>query len=221
MKFRKSKPVTSHIKRLHRKHGLHHRTMFYMKEYGPGKDVHVVIVKESLKIILLTAIISTIGGIHLESIQSSLVTLMPLLIMLPAMNGMIGNYGAIISSRFTTALYLGQITNKWWKSDNMRDLFSDVLKIGTLSAVYISAMSSAVSYLKGFAVSYALLVKILFVSLICTLILVTVIFVISVTAGFYIYRKKEDPNNFLIPLTTAVADLGSMLIFAAMVRFLF
>ena len=51
MKFKKAKPVTKHLRKLHMKHHLSHRTMFYMKEYGPGKDVHVVIVKESLKII--------------------------------------------------------------------------------------------------------------------------------------------------------------------------
>lgn len=221
MRFRKAKPVTAKIRKLHKKHGLSHRTMFYMKEYGPGKDIHVVIVKESLKILLLTSVISTIGGLQLESIQSSLVTIIPLLIMLPALNDMIGDYGTIISSRFTTALYLGQVNKKWWKSDNMRDLFSDVVKIGALSAVYIAALSSVISYLKGFPLNFALAVKVLFISTICTLILVTGIFLLSVTAGFYIYKRKEDPNNYLIPLTTAVADLGSMLIFVAMVRFLF
>lgn len=215
------KNINHHIKRLHRKHGLHHRTMFYMREYGPGKDVHAVIVKESLRILILTSLISTIGGISLQSVGSELVAIMPLIVIIPAMNGMIGNYGAIVSSRFTTALYLGKITDRWWRSENMQDLFSDVLRIGVLSALYISAMSFLISNARGFALDFSLVAKITLISLICTLVLVTMIFLLSVTAGFYLYRKKQDPNNYLIPLTTAVADLGNMIIFALLVRFLF
>lgn len=221
MKFRDGKSITKHIKKLHRKHRLHHRTMFYMKEYGPGKDVHIVIVKESLKILILTSLISTIGGLSLQSIQTNLVTILPLLILIPALNGMIGNYGTIISSRFTTALYLGQVNKKWWHSENLRDLFKDVIEIGIASAIYISILSMFISTLKGFVVNYFLMGKIIIISLVTSLTLITGIFLLSVYAGFYIYSKKEDPNNYLIPLTTAVADLGSMLVFSLLIRFLF
>ncbi len=221
MRFRKAKPVTKHIKKLHKKHNLHHRTMFYMKEYGPGKDVHVVIVKESLRILILTSVISTIGGLSLQTIESHLVTIIPFLILLPALNGMIGNYGAIISSRFTTGLYLGKITHRWWRSENLRDLFGDVIKIGIFSAIYISLLSLAISSFKGFAVTYPLIVKTVLISMITALILVAGIFLLSVVAGFYIYSKKEDPNNFLIPITTSIADLGSMIVFSLAIRFLF
>jgi len=221
MKFRDEKSITKHIRKLHRKHRLHHRTMFYMKEYGPGKDVHIVIIKESLRILILTSLISTIGGVALQSIQSDLVTILPLLILIPALNGMIGNYGTIISSRFTTALYLGQVNKKWWHSENLRDLFKDVIEIGIASAIYIAILSMFVSTLKGFVINYILLGKIVLISLITSFTLITAIFIISIKAGFYIYSKKEDPNNYLIPLTTAIADLGSMIIFSLLIRFLF
>jgi cation transporter-like permease len=54
-----------------------------------------------------------------------------------------------------------------------------------------------------------------------TLALVSIICLISIMWGLYIFHKNEDPNNFLIPLTTAVADLGSMLIFGAMIVAMF
>ena len=219
--MRKPKPITRKIRNLHKKHSLHHKTMFYMKEYGPGKDVHVVIVKESLKILLLTSLISTIGGLSLYSVEKNLISIMPLLILLPALNGMIGNYGTIISSRFTTALYLGKIDKKWWHSGNLKELLHDVLKIGILSAAYISLLSSAAAYMRGFPVTDILVLKIMLLSLVCTILLITIVFLVSVTAGFYIYSKNEDPNNFLIPITTALGDLGNMTIFALMIRLLF
>lgn len=221
MKSLKLKPIPRQIKRLHRKHNLHHKTIFYMKEYGPGKDVHSVIVKESVKILLLTSIISTIGGLSLQSIEQRLFAIVPLLILLPAMNGMVGNYGTIVSSRFTTALYLGEISKKWWRSENMRDLFGDIIKVGVISAVYISVLASLAAYMKGFHLTDVLVMKTVLLALICTLVLVTIVFLVSVTAGFYIYSRKEDPNNFLIPITTAVADLGNMAIFTLLIRILF
>ncbi len=36
-----------------------------------------------------------------------------------------------------------------------------------------------------------------------------------------VYKNGEDPNNFLIPISTAVADLGSMVIFTLLVMWMF
>ena len=60
------------------------------------------IMKESIKILILASLISSLGGIGLESVNVKLIALLPLLILLPAMNDMIGDFGAIISSRIST-----------------------------------------------------------------------------------------------------------------------
>ena len=46
-------------------------------------------------------------------------------------------------------------------------------------------------------------------------------FITAIVAGIYYYKKKEDPNNFLIPITTSVADLGNMVVLVALILLFF
>ena len=217
LKRRKHHPLVHHV---HRKHKLSYKTLLYMKEYGPKSHVYHVIIKESIKILILASILSSIGGIGLESLNSKLITILPLLIVLPALNHMIGSYGTIVSSKFTTYLYLNKGRKKW-DSKYIHKLFFTILIISIFSAIYIGTLASAISFIKGFSVSLSLLIKVLEITLISTVLLVVIIFTLSTTLGLYFYRKQEDPNNFLIPITTSVADLGSMLIFFGLVVLLF
>jgi len=47
------------------------------------------------------------------------------------------------------------------------------------------------------------------------------IFIISAKAGSYVYKKKEDPNNFLIPISTSAADLLNIAALAILVLIFF
>ena len=205
------------LHRIHKKHKISRKTLFYMKEYGKRSHVASVIIKESIKILLLTSIISSVGGIGLQSIQSKLFAILPLLILLPALNDMIGDYGTIVSSKFTTMLYTGEVGKKWWLDESVHKLFVTIFTVAFISSLYIGIFSLVIAYLKGFALSYAIIIKIIGISVIATFLLVGIIFFISTTLGYHIFKKKEDPNNFLIPITTSVADFGSMLIFATLV----
>src|SRR3989344_6261647 len=223
-------PLVHHI---HKKHNISYKTLLYMKEYGPKSHISHVIIRESLKILILASIISSVGGVGLNSIQNKLFTILPLIILLPALNSMIGSYGAIVSSKFTMMLYLGKIRGTsagnipktyffpFLKNENLHKLFFTLLCIGIISAVYMSLLSVGIAYIKGFEISLGLILQILEISLISVIILVSLIFTISVSVGLWIYRKKEDPNNFLIPIATSIGDLGSMCIFSLLVFLLF
>ena len=89
---------------LHKKHGISRKTLLYIKEYGPHSHVARVIIKESLKVLLLASILSAFGGFALESVKHAFIAILPLVVLLPALNGMIGGYGTIFSSRFSTLL---------------------------------------------------------------------------------------------------------------------
>lgn len=206
---------------IRKKHKLSRRTVFYMKEYGPGTSVAGKIIRESLKILLLTSIISSTGGVSLESIRSQLVVIPPVLIVLPALNDMIGDFGTIVASRFTTALFAGQIRGRWWHLHFLHRLLSIVSLVAVVSAVYIASLAILVSILSGFPVTFDVMVRLTYITLISTVLLVLLIFNLSVVGGLWIYKKGEDPNNFLIPITTSVADLGSLIVFAYLVTIFF
>ncbi len=227
-KFRKLHGIKRHrhhplIHHIHKKHKLSYSTIFYMKEYGTKSHAIATIMKESIKILIMTAMISSIGGVSLENMREKFAVLLPLFIMIPALNDMIGDFGTIVSSKFTAMLYTGKINLKkrLLESGELRKLAKIIFSIAFLSSVYLGVVSYAFAYYRGFPFDAGILAKIVAIAVLCAMILVSVIFAVSVVAGIYIYRKKEDPNNFLVPIATSVADLTSMLLFSALVLWLF
>ena len=211
-------PILHHV---HRKYGISRKTIFYMKEYGPHSHVAHVIVRESLKILVMASIISSIGGISLQFMEDKLLAIIPLLILIPAMNNMVGDFGCIVSSKFTTMLYLGKVGGKWWRSRQLHKLFFVILMSSFIMSVFIGVAASVIGYWRGSFLTFGIFLKILAIAVLSNLILVGAIFSISIIGGLGIYRKREDPNNFLIPIATSVADLLNLVIFAILVGMFF
>ncbi|HLD77648.1 MAG TPA: magnesium transporter [archaeon] len=215
---RKQHPLVHHI---HRKHAVSYRTLFYMKEYGPRSHVAHVILRESLGVVLLAAIISSIGGVALQGIGSKLVGLAPLLVLLPALNNMVGSFGTVLSSKFSNRLQEGLIQREWWRDRDTHQLFASVLAIALVAVVYVTGLAFAVAAVQGSAFSVREFVLAFEAALVAAVALVCVISLVAFLGGELLYRRGEDPDNFLIPLTTAIGDLGSMVLFSSLVALLF
>ena len=209
------------IHHLHATYHISHRTLFYVKEYGQQSNVARVIVKESAGILLLAMLITLLGGIALEEIKTSLVAIIPLVILLPVLNDLIGDYGTIVSSRFATMLHEGRIQGRAFKNPDVQKLIFQVMLIAAITAVGSVGASLIISALAGFTLDLAIIIRIILIALLDTLLLVALLAVVAITAGLYLYRKKEDPNNILIPLTTAVADVGNIIIMALLIATFF
>lgn len=208
------------IHKLHKKHDISKKTLFYIKEYGEHSHVAKIIIKESIKILILASILSSIGGFALEKIKTIFISITPLLILLPALNSMIGDYGTIISSRFSTMLHEGKVRTKWWKNHEIRQLFIQLLLLAIISAAVSSFLALAITWFSE-GLSAEVAIKVFLIVLLNMLIITIVIFMIAIYAGFYYFRKKEDPNNFLIPITTSIADFGNMIILTILILLLF
>jgi len=115
--------------KIHKKHKISRKTLFYVKEYGPHTNVSKRIIKESIKILLLASIISSLGGLALEEIKFVFISILPLVILLPTLNDMIGDYGAIFSGKFSTMLYEGKVLGHWSRHKDLRKLFIQVFII--------------------------------------------------------------------------------------------
>ena len=180
------------------------------------------IITESVWILLFASLLSSIGGFGVEGIKQGIIALLPLLILMPALNDMTGDYGIIITSRFTTMLFEGKIKPKnWWKSHLLHRLLGEVVIIGMFSAIYIAVLASIIAGFKGFPMAWLLFEKVLLISTATTISLIILQFFVCVLGGFYVYKHKHDPDNYLIPLSTGIADLGSMFILTVLIRVLF
>lgn len=206
---------------LHAKYHISRKTLFYVKEYGQHSNIMRVIVKESTGMLLLATLITLFGGIALEEIKTTFVAVMPLVILLPALNSLIGSYGTIISSRLTTLLHEGYIQKNALLNREMQKLILQIMLIAAITAIVAAAASLAISTFAGFPWDLTLAVRIFLIALFDTLILVALLTFIATTLGLALYKKKEDPNNILIPLTTSIADVGNIVIMALLIAAFF
>ncbi|MEM4336186.1 MAG: magnesium transporter [Candidatus Anstonellales archaeon] len=209
------------IHKIHLKHKISKKTLLYVKEYGPHSNIPKTIIKESLKILLFTSFISSFGGLALEQIKVVFLSLFPLIVLLPTLNDMIGDYGIIVSSRFSTLLHTRKIRGKWYKNEEVKKLFMQVFVVAIITALISSSIALIISALSGFGVNLEVALKVFFISIIDVALIVSMLFILAILAGLYFYRKKEDPNNFLIPITTSFADFVNMLLLAFLTILLF
>ncbi len=205
----------------HKKHRLSYKTLYYIKSYGQDRHIWHAIVKQSLLVVLFASLISSFGGLWLQSLQSKLSVLFPLLVMVPALNSMVGNFGTIAAGKFSTYLFTGRVRNKWWRSPKVHELTITLFAIALVSAAYIASMSSLIAIFNGYSITFSIFLRLLALAVFCTLLLGALILVISFAGGYMIFKRGDDPNNFLIPITTSIADLGSLTIFAFVVTALF
>ena len=178
------------------------------------------IIKESFKVLILGSLLSSIGGLSLDFIRMKLSLFTPLIIVLPALTDMIGDAGTIVVSKITTYLYLGKF-KKEILPDFVKKLFLMLIKLFSLSAVYVTFLALFIGYLKGFNFNILFLIKMLIIVLLTTLSIMIIIFSVALIGGRYTFKRNIDPDDMLIPLTTSIADLGSLIIFSLLVFYFF
>ena len=218
LKRRRFHPLLHHI---HKKHKISRKTLFYIKEYGPHSNVPKTIIRESLKVLLFASLLSSVGGFAIESVRQLFLSVLPLLLMLPALNSLIGDFGIVLSSHFSTLLHEGRLRKGWKTNKELHTLFLQLIIVSLITTAASTLLAVVLAAAAGFPATVPIALKILSITLLDILLLAAVLFLFTVTAGLYFYHKKEDPNNFLIPLTTSVADFGNMLLLTALLLFFF
>jgi len=209
------------LHQIHKEHKISRKTLFYVKEYGLHSNATKTIIKESIKILVFASIISSFGGMAIENIKTLFISIVPLVILLPTLNDMIGDYGTIISSRFSTMLHEGKVGKNPWKDRDVQELFIQIMAVAIILALISSSAALVISYFSNYAVTMQVVMKIVMITVIDVIVLVLILFLISIIAGIYFFKKEEDPNNFLIPITTSIADFGNMVILLLLIRIFF
>ena len=206
---------------LHRQFKISKATLFYIKEYGPHTHIAKTIIRESLKILLLASFFSSFGGAALERIKLAFVMIIPLTILLPTLNDMIGDFGTVISSRFSTMLHDGEIHIGDYFHPKLLKLIAQILLIALVAGTLSASLALLISVFHHVHLSFILIDKVFLITIIDVFVLISFLSGLAVVSGFYFFKKGEDPSNFLIPITTSVADFGNMLLLGLLVRLLF
>jgi mgtE-like transporter len=168
------------------------------------EEVFFKTIKESLLTLLFVAFIVNITGTILLSINTSLkvVRRKEIYTVYPALIDTVGDVGSVVGSTATTKLALGLLKPSF---SDMRNHATQIFGAWTAAIVMFVFFSAFSLFINGMFALYAFLS---FTSLLLTtnVIAVTTIVLISHTVAILTFQKGLDPDNFVIPIESSLAD---------------
>lgn len=171
------------------------------------------IFRESALLLTLMALIGIMGGQVLHHMEETLFQIPVFLFILPVMNGLGGNLGAILGARVSSGFHSGYIKpNIFDKEMGENALLTLLMGAVTFTALGLGvAASSTIIDLSVYARN--LLIIVLGAGAIITLSTMLLTVLISIWS----YKKRLDPDNIVIPVITTLADFISILALFLMV----
>lgn len=174
------------------------------------------ILKESLIIVILSSMIGIFSGSLLSSNQNILYSYPIILLILPSLNSITGDLSTVLISRLTTHLYIGTISPKVQSSKRLIEDFIGLLLTLLLSLIALFLIGYGFGIATGVKVVNPLLI--IFIITLSVLILFAVMFIGLFISSIIIFRRGKDPNNFLIPFTTSLADFLTPLLLIVFIQ---
>lgn len=168
------------------------------------------ILKQSTPVLILCSFLGGAAGGILNSAVDTLLTNPTLLTLLPLFSGESGSLISILGARFSSGLHSG-IIEPFTKPEGEsihNFIISFILAILIFPLIGILAETS--SY--AFGVAGVGFDKIIEISTISGLILVTVMVLVVYYVSITSYNNNLDPDNIVIPITTSINDSVSSLI---------
>jgi len=167
-------------------------------------DYFKKIVKESIVVVIISSVMGLFSGTVLSNNEIILSSFPIILLVLPSLNSLIGDMSTVLVSRLTSHLYIGTIPAKIQSSDRLKQDFYGLLITILLSLIALICLG----YILGSVIGIEIVNPLLIISIISitVLILFGFMFVFLFMGSILIFRKGKDPNNFLIPMITSLAD---------------
>jgi len=164
----------------------------------------IKILKESVAIVILSSLMGLFSGTFLSINKEILYTIPIILLILPALNSLIGDIATVLTSRLTTHLYIGDLPPKVEKSDRLKEDFLGLLITLLLSLVVLLFLGFAIGEIAGIKIINPFLM--ISIIILTVLVLFVLLFALLFVSSIYLFKKGKDPNNFLIPFVTSLAD---------------
>ena len=163
------------------------------------------IVRGQAPILLFTAVVTLGTGLVLRFEEGSLFARPWLLALVPVINALGGNLGAVLGSRLTSALHLGLVEPAIQRGP----LTDDVGLIATASTIVYGTLAVVLG-LAGSHVGFVPVVAFpdaVAVVMGSGLLLTAGVIGLSVGSAFLAYRRGLDPDDIVIPVVTSLTDL--------------
>lgn len=146
----------------------------------------------------LAASLSLVGGVGLEAVSGDLRLLVPLLIAVPSLNNMAGDYAAII------AAHMGDTTET---VDSLRAVRKAIWRVVGINGSLVVILSFATALWRDFNFNWFFLAKFLVFVVGSILIVTELLFVANIVLKRILKHRRLAADDLLIPVTTALADV--------------
>lgn len=161
----------------------------------------------------LASSLSLIGGVGLEYISERILPLIPLIIAIPGLNDLVGDYASII------AAHAGDPKEN--DPAQKRALRKSIFTVLIVNIIAIIILSIATSLLRGYKIEPVFLLKFVAFVVGAAFITVSAMFAITQTLKFFLRKKRINPDELLVPVTTSIADIFMLLLVTLAVVLLF
>ncbi len=183
------------------------------KEVGADWSIKRMIYSVLPLLVILT-LLELVTGFVLEDLKKKFVANPALLVLVPPLKDLAGNFGSVISSRISTRLHLGASSAKTFYDEKFLEDFGGVLLLSLVLSVSLSGFTYLFSVIVGYKTPFITILKI---SAATTVILVVFVSLLSVFIVNISYLKNINPDDIAIPIITNFADIFSVIIFAGLV----
>lgn len=165
--------------------------------------VFIKTIRESLFTIFLVAFLVNIAGTALIGIRNFIERRPEIVMVYPALIGMIGNVGSVVGSTSTTKLALGLLSPSFSSiKRHLKNIFS---AWGASLLIFVILAFLSLLLTRTFSISYLFdLISILFLT---NVFAVSVIVFLTYAISILAFKRGLDPDNFVIPVESSFADV--------------
>lgn len=142
--------------------------------------------------------ISTLGGVGLELTAEKLFAIIPLVVALPALNTLVGDYATVIAAH---AAEPGE------NESTRKSLLRSILISALISVFGVVMLSSIIAVRRGYHLTPLLLSKFGLFVLTAVILVVLFMFVFTRILDKIFEKRKLNSDDVLIPIVTTVTDV--------------
>ncbi len=175
---------------------------FYITLRDFRKDEFVKTIKESFATLVIVAFIVNVTGTVLNRISSLVEGRKEIYNVYPALIDTVGDVGSVVGSTATTKLALGLLKPSF---SSMRDHSKQIFAAWAASLIMFLLFSALSLYVNNIF-SFSALLSFAALLLTTNLFAVSAIILISYAVAILTFQKGLDPDNFVIPIESAIAD---------------
>jgi mgtE-like transporter len=160
------------------------------------------IIKESLPTMLLVAVLVNITGTFLKGVSDLVGGQRAIYTVYPAMVDMIGDAGLVVGSVATVKLTLGILTPSF---SSIKNHAKNILSAWASTLLLFAVMGLLALAING-ALTVEGIVALLPIILVSNVIAFAAVVLVSYAISILTFKRGLDPDNFVIPVGSAVAD---------------